>query len=373
MFYLTKKNKKGSLTCEAALVTPLFILAVYGIICLMQIINTGYTMQIALNQTVIETGEYITAYVKTDLKEEAQKTEEYINTYIMEILYELSNVFDSKEEKHDQESICDTAGLFLLNVAEDLIKDEVTEIFLKTVMSKYITGNKDCEVNDILSDRHIVGGLKGLNFTGSKILGDGQTIKIVLNYQIEPRIPLGCFIRINMKHCSMIYPWQEGLNKESEIKDVYSVWRNMTPVDRGNYILQKEKSIIESLNRDMEIIYNNNSYFKVGVLKNGFDNFEQIINIRSIDYSLDSYQNKNAFIKTITDELKMVKDMKLYKDKVKKRTIYTNAHTKRVLILVLPESENPPVNEIEICKKEAAEMGVFIEVKYAYGCPKNVK
>ena len=101
-----------------------------------------------------------------------------------------------------------------------------------------------------------------------------------------------------------IIPWQEGGNADSIKEEAFSAWVDLSPVDRGMYIIDREIAGFLNRNKDKEIVIYNGKAFKAGVLFSRSDVFEEIVNIRSIDCTLPSYRNETVFIETVMEEIR---------------------------------------------------------------------
>lgn len=353
--------KSGSMTVEAAIALPLLILAIWSLLYIIQIVVIHNTMQTALTCTAYEAGQYVTAYVKAGIDEEAEQA--------FNLVYRLMLNLNKNESEGETDPLQYDKPVmeFFVSILKQKFQDELADIVFREMIKKYLVSSGIAE--ETLMYARIVNGLNGLDFTDSEVLSDKRTIKLVMKYQIQPPIRLGKLSQLNMQNTAMIIPWQDGLNANSNPEEPFSAWVEMSPIDRGSYIMEHEIVQILQQNKDEEVIIKNTAAFKVGVLNNNSDIFKEIINIRSIDYSLNSYQNKETFIEAVLNEIIAVGKPERYKDKQKVRILKTDDNTKRTMIMVLPEGTVKPNKALEECFDYATSNHVTLIVKYAYGRP----
>jgi hypothetical protein len=144
-----KRNNKGSITVEAALVMPLFI---YGIVAFM------YFLHILYIQECIQAG----------ITEVAKEASRYGYLY-EELLHSEQSADEAKET--DTQSIC---------------KSIIDGSFFKVRLNEYLT-------NCNMSDTCIVGGKTGIVMLLSSFMEDEETVEVVAAYHIK--IPV-VFFRI---------------------------------------------------------------------------------------------------------------------------------------------------------------------------------
>lgn len=317
-------------------------------------------MQSALTAVAYETGQYVTAYTKTGIDEEA----ELAFNMVYRLITNLNG--DDTGNETDLFQYDKPVSTFFVSVLKQSVQSGVANVVFRDMIQKYLVSNGNAE-KTLLTGR-VVNGLNGLDFSDSEVLSDRRTIKLVMSYKIQPEIKIGNITQFNMQNIAMILPWQEGQNAYSET-GAFSAWVDLKPIERGNYIMEQEVAQIFHENKDKEIIVLNGKAFKVGVLRDHENIFQEIVNIRSIDFSLASYQNEDVFLETIMNEIDEVSLPERYIDVLSRRMIRMDGNTKRIMILVLPEGKANLNKGLNLCYEYAIEQGVHFEVKYAYGRP----
>ena len=163
-------------------------------------------------------------------------------------------------------------------------------------------------------------------------------MKLVLQYEMSGLMPL--FPPVKIRHVSVIRPWRSGWTNKPGLEESESVWKSMTPVARGNYILQREQEKLIEKYPGKVLIKCNAQDFKTGVVRDGTDRFDAVVNISSADCSLPCYQREGALLKTVNAELKAVGDL-----------------------------TQMPTNEWQRGDKEARKKHVTLIIRFAYGKP----
>ncbi len=139
------RNAKASITVEAALVLPLFLFALIGILCFLVVMSIQTRLNIALLEVGRESARYAFTYDQ-----------------IMEL--------SSKEEEELRGNLESGIGSLLINgfstiYASEQIKERVGR--------------------DWLTNTYIKGGKNGIHLIGSDFLGKDDVIDFKLRYQIE--------------------------------------------------------------------------------------------------------------------------------------------------------------------------------------------
>lgn len=358
----TLRSEKGGLTVEASVALPLFVLTVYLLLYLIQIALIHNRMQQALTEVAFETGHYITAYMKTGIDEEVDT--------VFNLLYRLLQKINS--EQGDPEAFLQydkPVTSFFASVIKQKARDGLSNVVFRNMIKKYLSDGKGVRKNPEFVG--IAGGIDGLDFSGSKILEDQRTLELTVRYEIQPVINAGNWIRFQMENTVAIIPWQEGGNADSIKEEAFSAWVDLSPVDRGMYIIDREIAGFLNRNKDKEIVIYNGKAFKAGVLFSRSDVFEEIVNIRSIDCTLPSYRNETVFIETVMEEIRDTGTPNRFKDFNTGRLLKMDNNTKRTLIVVLPEGVTISDTILHPCREYARLWDVNLVFKYAYGKPKN--
>lgn len=169
-----KKTKdlkiRGSITVEAALILPVMIFALTGMLFLIQVLNFQQKVQYALTKTAWEASEYAVVY--QDFENHAE-TEDRGET-------EASSEADRSREDAEADSTREDDGL------EELMTSLVGQGFYATTMAKYLDREE-------LENSCILGGIWGIRYTGSSFLEQEEQIEVVASYRIRIPLPLISF------------------------------------------------------------------------------------------------------------------------------------------------------------------------------------
>lgn len=228
-------NEKGSITIEAALALPLFMMAFLAILLLSKTVRAEANVQYAIDQTAKEISQYYYVINKLGLTaenepdaEQLTKMDEFLeslNGFSSSVKSSAENAadysintenIDIKTLSNDIKTICDgltsdynsikssaeKVGEKFNAIAEDpmaiiqcmvtMLKSQVTNEVLsrfvaqplcKAIMPKYITNQGD--VNDTLEDMGVVDGFDGIDFGLSTFMKDGKSINVVVLYKIK--------------------------------------------------------------------------------------------------------------------------------------------------------------------------------------------
>lgn len=152
---------RGSMTVEAALILPVMIFALTGMLFLIQVLNFQQKVQYALTKTAWEASEYAVVYQNFENHEEAD---------------------DSKEA----EALSETDSAKEDDGTEELMTSLVSQGFYATTMAKYLDREE-------LENSCILGGIWGIRYTGSSFLEQEEQIEVVASYRIRIPLPLICF------------------------------------------------------------------------------------------------------------------------------------------------------------------------------------
>lgn len=283
-------NEKGSITIEAALALPLFMMAFLAILLLSKTVRAEANVQYAIDQTAKEISQYYYVINKLGLTaenepdaEQLTKMDEFLeslNGFSSSVKSSAENAadysintenIDIKTLSNDIKTICDgltsdynsikssaeKVGEKFNAIAEDpmaiiqcmvtMLKSQVTNEVLsrfvaqplcKAIMPKYITNQGD--VNDTLEDMGVVDGFDGIDFGLSTFMKDGKSINVVVLYKIKV-VGFG-FIdyELNIKQTASTAAWGSDMTfEELEKKEESSPWTMMAPLQRGQFYTKK--------------------------------------------------------------------------------------------------------------------------------------
>ncbi|MCX7920466.1 MAG: pilus assembly protein [Clostridia bacterium] len=398
------RNRKGSLTVEAAIIMPLFICVILSFAFFMRVVHTHNVMQHALNETANEMASYSYIYSIT-LQDMHDKAKGYLEEGKKPFNDHLTQAFDSynalsakkdsvdstinngfqaddvenlkkliQEGKKDAETfrnifndvkndpkkeLISIACVFADGAFEDA-KTAVTEPLTRLLIKKHflkadgISGDEYTKrLNDRLDKLNIVGGFDGLDFSESRIFSDKKCIDIVVRYKVKTILPIKVIPDLYIIQRSTVRAWLNGdgtkltrAEEKPQSTPQTSVWEK-GPAERGKEIQKLE-------GRNLPDNFPTLTSYDSG----------KAVMVRSIDLDAPTYlkpSNVKSKVRSFINEFANFKDG-TYGDKVIKVT-------SRTLILVVPEgSITPEVRAVlDECIKYAAEKGITLTIKEAYG------
>lgn len=176
-----KQHFKGSITIEASISFPIFMIASYALISIISVLYLQLSMQIALEETIRSTSK--SAYISSL----------FLNT-----------------DEDEQEKICHE---------EPSISENLTISFISSELFKnnFINNN-----NSLINSPFIKNGQNGISFLSSSIDLDAGIADIVVNYQVKlPFIPES-FYHIDLNNRCFIHLYTgKDLSKKQSPSDSY--------------------------------------------------------------------------------------------------------------------------------------------------------
>lgn len=241
------KKNHGSLTVEAAIVLVIFIFGYISIASMCSFIRAQMIIQYSINQAAKDISAYSYLVSKTGLMEDSARmgaeadgfkksTDNVIDTVVklydaidqgtqhitntasgipenqgMGALLESVQLTGTVTQEEFQNMVTaantmmDTSGEYFGNpkailkgfgaIAKDGAFSQAKSYMIAAPISKALVGNqiklyeKDGKGRDILEQLGVVGGMSGLNFTGSLLFNDGKTIVVQAAYTMRINYP----------------------------------------------------------------------------------------------------------------------------------------------------------------------------------------
>ena len=279
-----KGNKKGSLTLEAAISVPIFLLVLFSVIIFIKYVYLHNMIQNAMSNSVREISSYSYIYSVTGMQEKNDKAVDKLNKKSLpardtiyntsksykdtrDSLHQILNTFGSMEgntagsfdkitgelsnieenidglnetiEKASEEGPVNLfksmAYLLGQDIYESEVKATVLEALSRSFMKKHLSFDEE-DYDERLKKLMVVDGFEGLDFSGSTLFADKESIKLVVTYTIDPKIPLGFLSNIEITQSSTIEGWLDGefLFENYQAKGGY-IWAS-SPLSRGTEI-----------------------------------------------------------------------------------------------------------------------------------------
>ncbi len=332
---------RGAITVEAAIVLPVIILLIVFFSFLIKLYYTYEVMQQAISEASKSMGVYSLLYYNTNAEELIGGIEEFCSSD------QVSKLIGNPE----LEGLVAQFGSDI----NDYVRAQVVLVpFAKVLIKQNILGKQYNDVDRRLSSLGIVNGFKGIDFSKSRMLADGQSIDIVAQYNIHfpflSQILPPFEIEQNASSCA--WGGAEGIDTEGSHDDnenSNSVW-DKDKIERGQEIRKLEGANLPS------------KFPTIAKLQNG-----TAISIKSMNIDEKYYQN-GSNIKT---------KLKQYIDKLAQfnggksegTTVGTSDFSRKELVLVIPETNITTSQRlaIEECKTIAAQKGITLTIKKAYG------
>lgn len=319
---LTKvKSQKGALSVEAAIVFPIFVCLISGIIMLLKLFFI---------QNVISEG-------MDNVYEQASKY-----SYSMVLFKEAFTDRPSEEDNSNRNFVEEK-----LSVIDDLILNPTAMILNKPlgeVVRYLIAQNGRTEKLITLG---LKGGTNAINLDDSKILNDKKSVQIVAKYNVNVVIPPFFNIKVPFEQRRYFRVWALGNGKSLEFSKEDNIW-DLPPMERG-------KKIQGMFGRNMAT-----SNFKTITSYNKYSG--EASSIKSIDLSSKTNQNPTVLkrnIKNMLNELDEFENQVKIKDDGKSYEVKS-----KKLVLIVPGDCRNTDNEriFNECKALANTKGMNFEV-----------
>jgi|GEM_PF-3549864 len=262
-----KNKNKGSLTIEASIILVIFIAAYMTLLSAIDIFRTQNLIQNAANQTALEIAQYTYILNKAGLAEfggetsdsanaftdktnetigtvfaffeatsdgvdagkavirDGRNTDYSVNRSITDIINEIEeaesvaqdlegravNIKDKAETMmsagrdyfSDPKEIFNGILAILKDLTNDAIKIAVAAPITDVIMNKYLSAYPE----GYLENLGVVNGKSGINYLGSSILVDMQSIEVKATYTIRVRFPFLDRIDLNMRTTASTRAW----------------------------------------------------------------------------------------------------------------------------------------------------------------------
>ena len=219
---MENRREKGAVSIEAALILAIFLLGYTAIISAASFIRAQMIIQYSISQAAKEMSSYCYLVSKTGIMDDSHRlnseagsfkedTDKVIDTVVK--LYDAIDSGSSEISGQVQEiAECTELNDFvssatdLTNVTQDefnkmnsLAKDGVLSAAKSYIIAAPISRAMvkkqidlypmDSQGRDVLERLGVVDGMKGLNFTGSSLFNDGETITVQVSYSIKIPFP----------------------------------------------------------------------------------------------------------------------------------------------------------------------------------------
>lgn len=199
---------KGSLTIEASIAFPIFIMVSYTLISIISVLNLQLSMQIALEETVRDTSK---------------------SAYITSLFL--------RADENDKTEICEKDP----SITEHLTASFISSSLLKSSFTK--------NNNSIVNSPLIKNGENGISFLSTSIDLDAGIADVIMSYQVNlPFIPEG-FYHINLTNRCYVHLYTgRELSKNQATTDTYVYYTSYGNVFHFNRYCQYLLDYTEAIN-----------------------------------------------------------------------------------------------------------------------------
>ena len=333
------KNKKvltkGSVTVEAAITLPIFIIAFIVFVFIIKVYYVNEIVQHAITGACSEMSAYSLLYYETNADEVISALEKVCN----------SNKVSESLGDNSFRSYIRTLG----KDAADYIRAQSVLIPLtKLLVKRNLEVSYNNDVNARLKSLHLKDGFESLDFSDSRMLADGKSIDIAVSYNISFPFASNLFsgVKITQTASACVWAGEEGINNKD---DETGIW-NLGNISRGRKIRELQGA--------------NLPYFfpAIAIFQNGTATSIKSLNVDKAYYQDSSNLKKKLLL--YIDKLEAFEGGKCSGITVESSTIY-----KKELRLIIPETDLHANQQqtIDECILIARSKGIYMNVIKAYG------
>lgn len=335
-----KSNTKGSITVEAAILLPVFIIAIMIFVFIIKVYYTNEIMQHAITGACNEMSVYSLIYYETNADEVISSIEKFCNSQ------KVNDVFG--------DTLITSLVQKLGKDATDYVRAQVILVpITKVLVKKNLNVSYYSDVNKRLESLNLKDGFEGIDFSASRMLADGKSINIVASYEMSFPFLAQLFPGIKITQMASAYVWagEDGVKKAEDeaADDGTNVW-NMSNIKRGQQIRNLQGANLP-FNFPTIAIFNNGT----------------ATSIKSLNIDEVYYQNSSNLKKKLLSYIDKLEEFEGGKSTT--ITIDSSQIYKKELRLIIPETnllanQQQTINE---CIQIARGKGITLKVVKAYG------
>lgn len=337
----TRIFMRGSITVEAAVMLPFFIIVIMAFVFIMKVYYTYEIMQNAITGASKEMSVYGLLYYKTGAEE----------------------IISGIEKVSSSDTVSDTLGDNWLTSsiqkagkdATDYVRAQLAFIpVAKLLVSKNLEESFDLEVDEGLRQLNIANGFQGIAFSESKMLADGKSINISVCYEIKFPFLSDILPGVKVKQSASCCIWagEDGVAAEaSGDENATGIW-DMTNIKRGREIRKLQGANLPF------------NFPTVAKFENG-----TVSSIKSMNIDEEYYQNSANIKLKIIGYINKLEEFN--GDTCGTVSISSSDIYKKELLLIIPETElsMSQQNAINECIFLAGRKGIDLNIVKAYGKP----
>lgn len=337
---------KGSITVEAAIILPFFIMAVMSFAFIVKLYYTHEIIQQAISGACNEISVYSLLYYETNADDLISGIERF--SYSEKVSDALGDI---KLTAFIQQLGKDAAGY----VRTQLALVPITKVLVK---NKLEAGSGD-NVDERLKFLNLKDGFAAIDFTESRMLADNKSIDIIAKYEMSfpflPGILPG--IKISQKASARIWAGEEGIDRwgTQEENQEKSVW-DMDNLKRGKEIRKLQGATLPF------------NFPVVAKFENG-----TVTSIKSLNLDEAYYSNTRNLELKISGYINKLEDFS--GGTAGGAAISSHQIFRKELVLIIPETVILPGQQstLDKCIQNAKSKGINLKIVKAYGKQGSVK
>lgn len=412
-------SPRGSATVEAAVVIPIFMIALFSLAYIIKVFMAYNVMQSALQRVARSISNASYYYHVSGLKDysdeldrmgqgasdELKSQADTIIGAVDSFSSLMSNISDQNPSV-DLETRIRSAGVLgkelvgdardVVELVKGIIKDPKQEIkLLLTVFAQKAAyaARKEiiCLISRLMLDaeldkRSATGmdvkktlGIGDISFSQTQIFGDGESLEFIITYTVNPPVPFGLVPKLTLSNRVKVIGWTSGRgpsvrSEEQEEKQGGSIWIEMDNEkmywDRGLEIEDQELDRLREEAKSLNMSFKPTSKRYPVVDAFMFDDHTvKAFDLFTLNPFMKTYQDQPGRIKS---ELKRHGKRLLEFEPTDYPEVWNLPNQERIVIIILPENAREALPNIdELISEAAAElkrMGISeVRVRYDYG------
>ncbi len=338
---ILKAGSKGSITVEAAIILPFFILTIVSFVFLMKVYYVNEIIQSALSGASRQMSVYSLLYYKTNADEIISGIEKLGGSENIQDALGDSWLASSIKEAGKNASDYTRAQLVLIPSAKHLVAKQLED----SLSNKADMGLRNLYVSE---------GLAGLQYGESTMLADGRSIDISVSYQINFPFLSQILPELKLKQTASVCVWAGEYGVESleeSPEDNECIW-DMSNLKRGKEIRRLQEANLPF------------NFPTIAKFHNG-----TAVSIKSLDTEEPYYSKPVNFEKTINGYINKLSAFE--GATCGSVTVGGSQILRKELTIVIPETELTINQKLitEKCIKYAYQKGIILRFVKAYGKP----
>lgn len=336
---MLKNRNKGSVTVEAAVFLPIFVIAIMSFVFTIKVYYTNEIVQHAISGACNEMSVYSLLYYQTNAEEVIGGIEKFSQSE------QISEMFgDTKVLSYVQH---------LGKEATDYVRAQaalvpITKYLVKKNLNLGVSDNADARLKGL----NLKEGFEAIDFSKSRMLSDGKSIDIIAEYELEFPFLSSVLpgIKITQVASSRIWAGEEGVNTgEANDESTSSVW-DMSNIKRGREIRKLQGANLPF------------NFPAISNFENGVATSIHSLNIDETYYHTS--KNLKQKLLTLINKLEAFNGAQSGKVSVDNHEIFI-----RELRIILPETEVLAHQQqtLEECRLIANSKGIELKIIKAYG------